>query len=275
MSKNIIKGPTTPEERIEEQGKKEAASRKEREAFNDFQEEEKALEMADAGCEVSQTATGKVIRHHNTHKSMRPRRRRLKSIFMEDGLLGTIDAFSRELISLATTAFVGGAATSGKISKKYNTHVDPANPQNRVYEDQEYIYDTVLVSKSAHDKLVKEAETINAKMVEMVSTKDAKRRLELATDIEELSEKYEMRLHPITKEFVHDVNRVFREEQSCNLHNHLQEFRVCIYALKAEHGDLRGIKAKIADQYDQTPEEVQVSGDHLKGHAPAPAPHNV
>ncbi len=275
MPKNTIKGPITPEERIEEQGKKEAASRKEREAFNDFQEEERALEMADAGCEVSQTATGKVIRHHNTHKPSRSRRRHLRSIFMQDGLLGTRDAFGRELIGLATTVFVGGAAASGKISGQYNTQVDPFTAQNRPYEDQEYIYDTVLVSKDAHEKLAKESDSINAKLLEMATTKDPERRLALATDIEEMSEKYEMKLHPITRAFVHDINRVFREEQSCNLHNHVQEFRVCIFAAKAEHGDLRGIKAKIADQFDNTPEEVQVSGDHLKGHAPAPAPHNV
>ena len=194
---------------------------------------------------------------------------------MDDGLLGTIDALGRQLIGLATTALVGGAASAGKISSQYNTQVDPSTAQNRAYEDQNYIYDTVLVSKAAHEKLTKESDIINAKLVEMAETKDPERRLALASDIEELSEKYEMKLHPITRAFVHDINRVYREEQSCNLHNHSQEFRVCIFALKAEHGDLRGIKAKIADQYDQTPEEVQVSGDHLKGHAPAPAPHNV
>jgi hypothetical protein len=275
MPKNTIKGPTSPEERIEEQGRKEAASRKEREAFNDFQEEEKALESAEAGCEVSQTATGKMITRHNTHKPSRSRRRRLKSAFSEGGLFDTIDAFGRQLIGLATTAVVGGVATANKISGQYNTQVDPMTSQFRVYEDQEYIYDTVLVSKEAHEKLTKESETINKILVEMATTKDPERRLELATAIEELSETYEMKLHPINRAFVHDINRVFREEQCCNQHNHAQEFRVLIYALKAEHGDLRGIKSKIADQFDNTPEEAQVSGDHLKGHAPAPALHNV
>ena len=36
MPKNIVKGPTTPEERIEEQERKDKAARKEREAVADI-----------------------------------------------------------------------------------------------------------------------------------------------------------------------------------------------------------------------------------------------
>ena len=274
MPKNIIKGPTTPEERIEEQERKDKAARKEREAVADFQEEEKALENAD-GCEVTQTATGKMITRHNTHKPTRSRRRRLKNAFTDGGLFGSIDEFSRQLIGLATTVIVGSAVTGGKISGQYNTQVDPRTLVQPKYENEEYIYDTVMVSKNAHEKLMKESEILNAKVAELQGIKDHKIRAEMAKRVEQLAEEYEMRAHPLTGLYVHDINRVMREEKSCNIHNHAAEFRVCIYALKAEHGDVRGIKAKIADQYDQTPEEVQVSGDHLKGAAPAPAPHNV
>lgn len=276
MSTNTIKGPMTrEEERIEEQKAKENASRKERDAVAEFQEEEMALERS-GSCEVTTTATGKMIRRHNTHRAnhAHPHKNFLQQAFYE-GLFGRVDRFTRDLITLAASALMpSGEKDEKTISGQYNKKVNPRTALQPQYEDRDYIYDAMYVSQPAYDKLIQESEIIAAKVEEMESLQDLRARGEMGKTVEKLAEQFEMRIHPLTGIYVHDFNRVLREEKAFNgAHAHTADQRICIYLLKAELGDLRGIKAKIGDPYNQDPVEAIATGDHLKGSAPAPRPH--
>jgi hypothetical protein len=148
-----------------------------------------------------------------------------------------------------------------------------------VHEDENFLYDTMNVSRPVFEKLMKESEIIAKKLEEAEAVHDNGQRAIMLKSIEKLAEEFEMRIHPLTKVYVHDYNRVLREEQACETANKLShqltetlQLRVCYFRAKAELSDLRGIKSKVADQFDNTPEEVQASGDHLKGHAPALTP---
>lgn len=143
------------------------------------------------------------------------------------------------------------------------------------YEDESHIYDMMMVSRATAVALDAEAQEINERMRRLKAIQcDEQRRIE-ADKILRLAEDYQMRRHPVTGRFVHDIARVEAEEA---LHNpagaECHGGMVCVFRLKAEIGSgSRNMKVNLADQYDQDPSELVASGDHLKGHtAPQHAP---
>jgi hypothetical protein len=195
------------------------------------------------------------------------------------GLIGTADKLAGALISLATGGlFSRGDAAEGHsgMSAQFGQKVSQRSTLQPPHEDDEFIYDTMQVSRPVFEKLLKESEMVAKKLEELEAIKDPVLRETKLKEIERLAIDFEMRLHPITEVYVHDYNRVLREEKSCGTqHNHkhdAQELHVCFFRAKAAHDDLKGVKSKVADQFDNTPEEVQVSGDQFKGAAPAPTP---
>lgn len=269
-------GPKSPDERYEEQRAKEGAARAEREAITDFHEEERALSLGE-DCDVSHTATGKMIRRHGSARN-HDHHRHLQEAFRLGGLFQAVDRFTHDLISFATATILSGSPapslpSDGGISGKYNKKVKTLGGLMPQYEDAEYIYDAMFVSKPAYDKLIRESETIAAKVAELEAIDDLAKRDVAAKKIAQLAEEFEMRIHPITGQYVHNFERVMREEKSCNHGQaHAADLGICVFILKASAADLRGIKAKIGDPYNQDPAEAIASGDHLKGAAPAPAP---
>lgn len=143
------------------------------------------------------------------------------------------------------------------------------------YEDDEYIYDMMMVSRATAVALDIEAQEINERMRRLKAIQcDEQRRIE-ADKILRLAEDYQMRKHPVTGRFVHDIARVEAEEALHNPHGaQCNGGMVCIFQLKAEiGGDTKGMKVKLADQFDHDPSETTASGDHLKGHeSPHKAP---
>lgn len=194
------------------------------------------------------------------------------------GLIGTADKFANALITLATGGLLSGGSAEPQsgMSAQFGQKVSQRNILQPAHEDEEFIYDTMQVSRPVFEKLFKESEMVAKKLEELEAIKDPVLREVKLKEIERLANDFEMRLHPLTEVYVHDYNRVLREEKSCGAqHNHkhdAQELHICFFRAKAAHDDLKGVKSKVADQYDNTPEEVQVSGDQFKGAAPAPTP---
>lgn len=258
-------GPKTPDEMFEQQLGKEKVSAKEREAFNDFWEEERAIENADGCGEVTQTATGKVVSRHSHAKGRRYKN--LKGLW-QGNISQTADSIIKDLATLATLGLFSSTQNTSGIKSAFGDKVSSA-AAIAPYEDKDYIYDTAKVSAPVYKKLQEETKTIASRLAEIEATKDTAARQKLLESLQKLAEDYEMRIHPVTGAYVHDYSRVLREEKLLNAdmrcgHDH----SVCVFLLKAELGDLRGIKSKVGDQYNQDPREAIAAGDHLKGQAP-------
>jgi len=281
MPTNKKSGSTREDLQYEELILREAKSAKERREVEDFNDEIRAIDIAEAnGEEASQTLNGKMItgrsgssKHHHRH---------LSHIFSSGGFIDATKSIASGLIDLAVTGLMMGSKnpSSRPISAQFvDTASQRAMALQPAHEDENFLYDTMNVSRPVFEKLMKESEIIAKKLEEAEAIKDSGQRVVMLQSVEKLAEEFEMRIHPLTKVYVHDYNRVLREEQACEAANKLNhqhteslQLRVCYYRAKAELSDLRGIKSKVADQFDNTPEEVQVSGDHLKGHAPALTP---
>ncbi len=270
----LTKGPKSGQDLFDEQMLKEKRARSEREAGADLQEEIRTIERDD-GEEITHTATGKMI-VRNTPSSKSSVRRTLYDAWLAGGMFTAAEKLMGDLIGFATSTLVAGAATSSaaadNISAAFGSRVKPHRALQPQHDDGEYIYDAMNVSQPVYEKLMKEADIIAAKLEELEAIDDPAKRDEMEKALEKLAEEFEMRLHPVTKVYVHDFNRVLREEQEYRGPTLNREFRVCVYLHKSQLDDLRGIKAKIGDPYNEDPQEAIAAGDHLKGHAPAYTP---
>jgi len=257
----------TPEQFFDKQHKKQEKARARKEELDEFNEEERAIEE---GREVS--INGKPIRRHGSKfQKETPREKTLREIFEEDFAGGGL-------------TFAGAAKfvqhvfehTSVALSGTFGHKASEKTAQNK-YEDDHYIYDTAQVSEPVYHKLIQESEIITAKVRQLEGIKDPSLRDAFEREIETMATEYEMRLHPMTQKYVHDYERVMREEarhaEHCQLSglklgakNHL----VCIFQLKHEIGDVRGIKSQVADAYDETPSETKISGQHLSAEVKGP-----
>lgn len=274
MPTNKKRGPNSIEDQLDELARKNDAVRRERRDVADYNDEERAIASAEYHGEDApeQTASGRRITRHE--KSSKGRRKKLRSSFDVSGVIGTANAITESLALLATAGLLsknqkaGMADTFDRQSNQQRIGLQPP------HEDVHYIYDTMNVSKPVHDKLMRESEIIAKKIEELAAVKEPAQRQQMAANIEKMATEFEMRMHPITGVYVHDYNRVLCEEEACRIDNAApnmdMEFNVCVFLAKAELSDLRGIKAKIGDQYNQDPREAIAAGDHLKGTAPAP-----
>lgn len=140
------------------------------------------------------------------------------------------------------------------------------------YQDALYEYDTVKVSSKTGEKLDTEIAEIHTRVDRLHTIKCMETRHVEAEKILVLAEKYNMRLHPKTRLFVHDIERVDELEERYNPRGDLACTGIACYfrAKYTPGGDsVRGIKSKVADVLDNNPAEVNASGDHLKGHGEA------
>lgn len=144
------------------------------------------------------------------------------------------------------------------------------------YEDALYAYDTVKVSPKTAAKLDAEIAEIHTRVDHLHTIKCMETRHIEAEKVLILAEKYNMRLHPKTKMFVHDIERVDELEERYNPRSDVDCVGVACYfrAKYTPGGDsVRSVKSKVADVMDNNPAEVNASGDHLKGHGePLKAP---
>lgn len=267
--------PNTAESLFDEQVAADNKRAQDRLEARDFHEETRAIERGD----TDHTATGRIISRHgrirnsNGHSHFEDLRR----AFAMGGIFEVTKCLMSDLIDLASTATkslapVGTADGSG-ISSTFGNHVKPNRAIQPHHEDAEYIYDAMYVSQGVYEKLMKESDAITSKVEQLAALSDPHLRAQMKTVIEKLAEDFEMRLHPVTQVYVHDLNRVMREENQATQDKTLnREFRVCVYLHKSQHDELKGIKAKIGDPYNEDPREAIATGDHLKGANPAPAP---
>ncbi len=161
-----------------------------------------------------------------------------------------------------------------KFHKAIPTALRGAGP-SVYHRDDHYIYDTAIVSLKTADMFDSESAEIHQKVEALRTIKCEETRKVEADKILSLAEKYQMRVHPETRKFVHDIERVQDVEERYNPRGHdACGGVVCVYRpkLQADAGT-KGMKVSVADVYDQDPVELNASGDHLKGHtAPQNAP---
>lgn len=265
--------------RFEELMLREKKSRKFSQDVADFNDETRAIDLAEANGDedVTSTLNGKMITGRVARRS---HHHDLRAIFSAGGFIGATKSIASGLLDLAMTGLLYGGSRQSPSESMSSHFVDTASQRSSAlqpaHEDEDFIYDVMNVSRPVYDKLMKESELIAKKLEEAEILPAGPARDEKFKAVEKLAEEFDMRLHPLTKVYVHDYNRVLREEKLCGADLQVKQqdmhLHVCIFRAKAELSDLRGIKSKVADQYDQTPEEVQVSGDHLKGTAPALVP---
>ncbi len=158
----------------------------------------------------------------------------------------------------------------GRIAKKD----DPNVPKGHLHEDDERIYDTEKVCAPAYRVLTGEAAVIATRLRALEGIHDPEDRETESRKIVILAEEFQMRRHPVTGRYIHDIARVEEEEKKHNPHGKIvMADIVCVFRTKATIGDPRGMKRHVGDVYYLDPEEVFATGDHLKGqNGPAPSP---
>lgn len=156
----------------------------------------------------------------------------------------------------------------GSIAKKENPDV----PTGHMHEDDERIYDTEKVSARTYRVLTGETAVIAARLRALEGVRNPDDREAEARRIVLLAEEFQMRRHPVTGRYIHDIARVEEEERKHNPHGKtVMADIVCVFRTKAVIGDPRGMKRHVGDVYNQDPEERIATGDHLKGpNAPSP-----
>jgi hypothetical protein len=148
--------------------------------------------------------------------------------------------------------------------------------EQHAYEDESYIYDTAMVSEKTAAELQREAAIITAKLRKLESAENPAIRQELALKIEELAEEFQMRLNPKTQAYVHNINRILELEEQYNPNNlNLCAIEVCVVRVKAEIGELRGVKRNIGDPYNKDIAEVLLNHDEKNAIDAARPVHNL
>lgn len=249
---------------LAEAERKTKLAEKEREETIELMAEKVAL-ANDPDAEISMR--GKKIMRHGT------RRKRQRTEDTEN----TIRAiFSGKLIANAITLTGIHAAqemfNQTFLSGKFTSNAGKPAPSPHLYEDKDYIYDTANVSPKTLKVLEDESAIIEEKLRRLLAIENPEQHETFAKEIARLAEDFQMRRHPVTQRYIHDIARVEHEESIHNANGHVPcTGTVCVFRVKAQIGDLRGMKQQIGDVYNQDPAEVIATGDHLKGpNAPAP-----
>ncbi len=244
MSKKKKSGPETPEDLYELQLAKETDAAEQRNAFEEIQEEERAIELG-----LTQTLSGKKIKRHG---SAQVGTDSLGTIF------GGVDRSQKgTVIEDVAVLLMAGAALNAPLTGQFGTKAVQKAELKDIIDKDGYRYDTAEVSEEVYRKLREESEEITQKMEELQGVTDPKVRAALQKAIAEQAEQFHMRLHPVTHQYVHDLARVEEEERTLNPQQ-LQAAAhiVAVYYLNEAINDSRKIRTKLADQYDQNPTET-------------------
>lgn len=243
----------TPQEkqRIRDDREKKRA-RNEEENLQDFFAESRGIEIG----QTTSTRGKAHMRHGNVKIEKDKADREILSfsglVFTATGVYNVLQALENSYI-LLSTKFAEKAAGTNTLSP---------------HECKNYIYETVRVSPKTARNLEEEAAEIQEEIDKHRNAHDNKERAALAENILKLADKYQMRLHPGTNQYVHNIARVEEEEHAHNPHGNIEcTGTVCVFRVRADiHADGRKMEQKIGDvNIPDKPVEVIVTGDHLKG----------
>lgn len=146
-----------------------------------------------------------------------------------------------------------------------NTAAAPAPEAQLVHTDL-HEFDTIFVSQKTREMLEAEASVINTRVLALAAIKEpGARRVEIE-NIQKEAARLKMVQHPETMLYVHSEDRVILLEMSNNPHADakLCIHAVCVFRPRPQGVDSLGIRSKVADVLDQNPQEVRISGDHIK-----------
>ena len=263
MPTNVINGPKSEQDRFDEQTVKAAIARHEREEGDQNQQE---IRAGNLGLDI--TTNGKTIRRSSNHDNTKHTSNSMLQGIFGSGFAAT-SSFINEIVSAAAGVFITPEKTT--ISSSYNARVNPRGLVLPQYDDGEYLYDAIKVSAKAYEKLMAESEEVAQKVAlynAAVGQRDEVLQQNLLKDIEKLSKKYEMRPHPLSGIYVHELTRVLEVEKACGGDLKIATNVVCIYVLKSNGDDLRGIKLMQGDVYNQDPCEAIRTGQKCEPTAP-------
>lgn len=244
--------------------RRQKSARRERQDLDDFMAEEIAIQNAERnGTDAFASANGKAILRHGNFKTKKQD---------DDAILR---ALSDRAIAdgIHVTKALAALAAASDLSLSFAENAKRQSIARHMHEDKDYIYDTARASPDVCRLLDKEAAIIEEKLRELDAIADPALHEQYAKKITILAEEFQMRRHPVTQRYVHDINRVEQEEQRHNPHGVIEcTGTVCVYRVKAQIGDLRGMKQQIGDVYNHDVAEAIATGGHLKG-PQTPTPH--
>lgn len=241
----------------------------------DLVETNRAYEIAERDGldeEEIRRADGKILRGHGRKKSADDPRQ-LTHIFDLDTLKNGI-LLPEMLVQKAIKA------TTSILTKTFGPKADIVVPA-KCKDDEGYEFDTMQLQLSdpVFDKLIEESNEITAMVEKLDTIKDPAQREAYELRIKDRAADFEMRLHPITMRYAHNYDRAMEAEKlyakQCELkHIKPEEYKlgvknhmICAFRLTSEIGDLRGVKVRPGDQYNNDPREAIASGPN----APAPS----
>lgn len=160
----------------------------------------------------------------------------------------------KSLANMFDGALAAGYATGAATKEKQLVQTD-------IHE-----FDFIFVSTKTKEMLEAEASALNTRVLALAAIKEpGARRVEIE-NIQKEAERLHMVQHPETMLYVHSEARVIALEL---IHNPLADAKlcthtVCVFRLRPQGVDSLGIRSKVADVLDQNPQELRVSGDHIK-----------
>lgn len=234
------------------EGERAAALRdKDRQELEDFKDEAATLAIDP---DATSTLSGKMIRRRRTKatggESASARRRLLELAVMDMTLCN-----ARTLLEKASS--LTGAFTD-TISRIISPASSPASGHHR-FEDEIYLFDTEQVSAGTARTLEAEAAILSKKIDALEEARSPALREEMALDIIEMAEQFQMMRHPHTGQFVHDIRRVAELERLLAPPGAERTAEICVFRIKAEIGDVKGVRKSISDQWNPNPEEVELT----------------
>ncbi len=233
-------------------------SRKERALLDDYQSEITVDTNEDAE-EPHITANGKIRRFTRPKKSQH---KKMMDALSHDFGIGGLTAVLKENFGNAVELLRAIAATphTGAPYKTAQGQNQAINPLY-AYEDNNMAFETMKVSFATAAEIERQSQIINAKVEEMEAATHLDRKHLLGKQILVLAEEFQMRQHPKTLIFVHEVEAVEAMEAKYNPDGGemVCNAEVCVVRMKCTADEARKIKRTIADVFNSDPAEVQLN----------------
>ena len=236
----------------------------EREKISDFNEEQRTLEDDP---DATMTGSGKVIKRRSRSSKTKNSLEEIKEIarmFGGEGLfdIGGTKGLLHSMIEVTS-----------KLGNDFSTQA--ASPLNKhKYKDKDYTYDTERVSEGTFNRLEQENAIVTAALEKIAGTADEKQKKVLLSKLQILVEEFQMIPHPVTGRYIHCIDHVHDMEKKFNpqMKQDLQIGLALVYRVNEVTADVRGVKSRVGDVYDQNPQEAIASGGHLNAGSKGPNP---
>lgn len=140
------------------------------------------------------------------------------------------------------------------------------DPEPQLVHTDPHEFKTIHVSLKTKKILEAEASVINTRVLALAAIKEpGARRVEIE-NIQKEAARLHMVQHPETMLYVHNEARVVALE---NINNpqadpKLSTYAVAVFRARLQGVDSLGIRSKVADVLDQNPQEIRISGDHIR-----------